>query len=85
MTEQEAARWMLAQYEEAGVLYKEAAASHLLQLNNRTLAYYDKWSNLRLGKGVVRKFNELTPDAVYDRSENCWRTRLETDAPGRQQ
>lgn len=85
MTENEAAQWMLAEYEEFGFLYQEAAATHLFQFNDETLAYFDKSSNLCVGKGVLKKFNLLTPDAVYERAGKFWRIRLETDKPGRQQ
>jgi len=85
MTEDEAAKWMLAEYEAAGFLYQESAASHLLQLNDEALAYFDASSNLCVGKGVLKIFNALTPEAVYERSGKFWRIRLETDQPGRQQ
>lgn len=85
MTEDEAARWMLAEYEEFGFIYQDAAASHLFHLNDARLSYFDASSNLCVGKGVLRIFNNLTPDAVYERSGKFWRRRLETDQPGRQQ
>jgi len=85
MTEDEAARWMLAEYDAAGFLYQESVASHLFQLNDETLAYFDASSNLCIGKGVLRIFDTLTADAVYERSGKFWRTRLETDQPGRLQ
>ena len=85
MTEDEAARWMLAEYERDGFLYQEAAASHLFQLYDESLAYFDAASNLCVGKGVLKIFNALTPDAVYERAGKFWRQRLETDQPGRQQ
>lgn len=85
MTEDEAARWMLAQYEEFGFLYQEGAASHLYHFQDERLAYFDQNSNLCVGKGVLAAFNRLTPDAVYERAGKFWRRRLETDQPGRQQ
>lgn len=85
MTEEEAAIWMLKEFNEIGFLYQEAAASHLFHLNDEKLAYFDKSSNLCVGKGVLKIFNRLTPDAVYERSGKFWRCRLETDQPGRQQ
>lgn len=85
MTEEDAAQWMLAEYNEAGFLYQEAAASHLFHFQDEALAYFDKSSNLCIGKKVLSIFNTLTPDAVYERSGKFWRTRLETDQPGRQQ
>ncbi|MBN9495863.1 MAG: hypothetical protein J0H39_03830 [Alphaproteobacteria bacterium] len=85
MTEEEAAHWMLQEYETVGFLYQEAAASHLFQLSDERLAYFDKNSNLCVGKNVLVIFNRLTPEAVYERAEKFWRRRLETDQPGRQQ
>jgi hypothetical protein len=85
MTEDEAARWMLSEYEAVGFLYQESAASHLFQLNDEALAYFDASSNLCVSKGVLKIFNALTPDAVYRRAGKFWRRRLETDQPGRQQ
>lgn len=85
MNEDDAARWMLKRFEEAGFLYQDEAASHLFQLNDERLAYFDKSSNLCVGKRVLAIFNKLTPDAVYERAGKFWRRRLETDQPGRQQ
>lgn len=85
MNEEEAANWMLAKFEEAGFLYQEEAASHLFHLNDEKLAYFDKNSNLCIGKGVLAIFNQLTSEAVYERAGKFWRERLETDQPGRQQ
>lgn len=76
---------MLKRYEEAGFLYQEEAASHLFQLNDERFAYFDKSSNLCVGKKVLAIFNSLTSDAVYERAGKFWRRRLETDQPGRQQ
>lgn len=85
MNEEDAARWMLDQYEEFGFLYQEGAASHLFHFQDARLTYFDKNSNLCVGKGVLAMFNRLTPDAVYERAGKFWRRRLETDQPGRQQ
>lgn len=85
MTEEQAAQWMLREYDKFGFLYQDLAASHLFHLNDKRLAYFDKASNLCVGKGVLAKFNAWTPDAVYERSGKFWRRRLATDAPGRQQ
>lgn len=85
MSEDEAARWMLREYEKFGFLYQDGAASHLLQLSDERLAYFDQNSNLCVGKKVLVIFNSLTPGAVYERVGKFWRCRLETDQPGRQQ
>ena len=85
MTEEEAAHWMLGEYERDGFLYQEGASSHLFQFHDERLAYFDKGSNFCVGKGVLAIFNRLTPDAVYERAGKFWRRRLETDQPGRQQ
>lgn len=85
MTEQDAAEWMLAEFRRDGFLYQDLTASHLFQLADEKLAYFDASSNLCVGKGVLAIFNRLTPDAVYERAGKFWRVRLETDQPGRQQ
>jgi hypothetical protein len=85
MTEDDAANWMFGEFEEFGFIYQEGAASHLLNFGDEDLAYFDKSSNLCVGKRVLAIFNRLTPDAVYERSGKFWRHRLETDQPGRQQ
>lgn len=85
MTEDDAAAWMLGEFELYGFLYQEGAASHLFMLDDEKLAYFDANSNLCIGKGVLARFNKLTPEAVYERSGKFWRQRLETDQPGRQQ
>lgn len=85
MTPQQAADWMLERFEAKRFLYQEEAATHLLHLHDAALAYYDGNGNVCVGKGVLKLFNELTPDAVYERAEKFWRDRLLTDLPGRQQ
>ncbi|MHC3127003.1 hypothetical protein OB03_06700 [Brevundimonas sp. GN22] len=85
MTIDEAAEWMLQQFKNCGFLYQETAASYLLQYNKEQLAYYDANSNACVGKDVLKAFNKLTPQAVYERSDKFWRMRLTTDQPGRQQ
>lgn len=85
MTEDEAAQWMLKQYAGKRFLYQEEAASHLLHLHDEKLAYYDASGNVCVGKGVLKKFNTLTPFAVYQRADKYWRDRLNSDQPGRQQ
>lgn len=85
MSPQEAAEWMLEQFEAKGFLYQEEAASHLLHLHNEELAYFDGNGNVCVGKNVLAEFNKLTPDVVYERAPKFWRGRLPTDQPGRQQ
>lgn len=85
MTIQEAAEWMLEQFEAKRFLYQEEAATHLLHLDDEELAYYDDNGNVCVAKKVLAIFNKLTPDVVYERAEKFWRDRLPTDQPGRQQ
>lgn len=85
MTPEQAAEWMLSQYEAKRFLYQEEAATYLLHLHDEQLAYYDANSNVCVGKKVLGIFNKLTPDAVYERGEKFWRDRLPSDQPGRQQ
>lgn len=85
MTADEAAQWMLRQFEAKRFLYQEEAASHLLHLHDLKLAYYDTGGNVCVGKAVLAAFNKLTPDAVYERVPKFWRDRLPSDQPGRQQ
>ena len=85
MTPEEAAGWMLEQFEEKRFLYQEEAASHLLHLHDEQLAYYDGRGNVCVGRSVLTEFNKLTPDAVYERTGKLWRDRLPSDQPGRQQ
>ena len=85
MTHEDVARWMLSQYEEHGFLYQETVATHLFQLRDPELVYWDKSSNLCIAKPILKRFNELTPDAVYERAQKFWRKRLKTDQPGRLQ
>lgn len=85
MTEDEAASWMLEQFEAKRFLYQDEAASQLLQLHKESLAYYDVNGNACVGKKVLTAFNKLTPNIVYERTGKFWRDRLSTDQPGRQQ
>ncbi|WP_338466733.1 hypothetical protein RXV95_14460 [Novosphingobium sp. ZN18A2] len=85
MTPDEAAEWMLAEFEAKRFLYQEEAATHLLHLHDEQLAYYDGNGNVCVGRKVLTAFNKLTPDAVYERTEKFWRDRLPSDQSGRQQ
>lgn len=85
MTPQQAAEWMLAQFEAKRFVYQEEAATHLLHLHDEALAYYDSNGNVCIGKGVLAAFNKLTPNLVYERAAKFWRDRLPSDQPGRQQ
>lgn len=85
MNTEEAGAWMLSQFERWGTLYQEEAASHLLHLHDENLAYYDQNGNVCVAKAVLKVFNKLTPDIVYERSGKFWRRRLSSDQPGRQQ
>jgi hypothetical protein len=85
MTPDQAAKWMLSQFESKRFLYQEEAASHLLHLHDEQLAYYDKNGNVCVGKKVLVIFNKLTPDVVYERADKFWRDRLPSDQPSRQQ
>ncbi|TPG12047.1 DUF6953 family protein [Sphingomonas oligophenolica] len=85
MTLDQAAKWMLAEFEAKRFLYQEEAASHLLHLHDTALAYYDANGNVCVGKAVLASFNKLTPNAVYERAQKFWRDRLPSDQPGRQQ
>ncbi|MFM5886338.1 MAG: DUF6953 family protein [Novosphingobium sp.] len=85
MTPDQAAEWMLEQFEAKRFLYQEEAASHLLHLHDEALSYYDGSGNVCVGKEVLKLFNKLTPDAVYERGDKFWRDRLPSDQPGRQQ
>jgi hypothetical protein len=85
MTPQEAAEWMLEQFEAKRFLYQEEAATHLLHLDDEALARLDTNGNVCLAKPVLASFNKLAPDIVYERAAKFWRDRLPTDQPGRQQ
>jgi hypothetical protein len=85
MNPEQAAEWMLEQFEAKRFLYQEEAASHLLHLNDEELTYYDANGNVCVGKKVLAAFNRLTPGAVYERADKFWRDRLPSDQPGRQQ
>ncbi|MGR0183234.1 DUF6953 family protein [Azospirillum aestuarii] len=85
MTPQQAAEWMLEQFEAKRFLYQEEAASHLFHLHDEALAYFDASGNLCVGKAVLAEFNKMTSDAVYERADKFWRDRLPSDMPGRMQ
>ena len=85
MTTDDAAEWMLRQFEAKRFLYQEEAATHLLHLHDEQLAYYDGGGNVCVGKKVLAAFNRMTPDAVYERADKFWRDRLASDQAGRQQ
>ena len=85
MTPNEAADWMLKEFSAKRFLYQEEAASYLLHMHDTSLAYYDRAGNVCVGKEVLKLFNNLTPDVVYQRQGKYWRDRLDTDQPGRQQ
>ena len=85
MTADQAAQWMEEQYLLFNrVLYQDYVASCLHHAEGGQ-TYFDKSANLCIAKPVLDRFRHLMPDIVYDRREKCWRDRLESDQPGRQQ
>lgn len=85
MKPQQAAQIMYDLFKENGFLYQETAAMELADFESEGLSYYDDSGSLCVGKAVLKEFNLLTPECVYERSGKFWRERLETDEPGRQQ
>lgn len=85
MTTDDAVQWMLERFARNRCLYQDEAASNFLHLKDSTLAYYDANGNVCIAKDILRRFNDATPDAVYERADKFWRPRLPTDQPGRQQ
>ncbi|WP_390473845.1 DUF6953 family protein [Altererythrobacter sp. MTPC7] len=85
MTSDQAAQWMEEQYLLFNhVLYQDYVASCLLHAESGQ-TYFDKSANLCVAKDALKQFRKRLPDIVYDRREKCWRDRLESDQPGRQQ
>jgi len=85
MTREDAADWMLSQFEAKRFLYQEEAASHLLHLRDERLAYFDKSGNVCIDKLVLKQFNKLTPDLVYERADKFVKAYNERVRPTRVQ
>ena len=86
MTPQDVARWMAAELQERGFLDQSYVVVHCRRTpgwDGFIIRNSDGGDSIR--PDVLAAFRRLTPDIVYERSDQQWRQRQPWDRPGRQQ
>lgn len=79
----EVAEWMLTEFRKDGVLYQDIAASSIEQQFGADFVYSNQNGNLAIAKLVLKEFRAISEsEAVWIRSERCWRRRENYDEPG---
>lgn len=76
---------MVAELKREGVLYQDAVVSEIVNRFGEEFVYWNENDNQVTDKRVLKEFNRLTPDVVWDRGSRYWRLREPYDDPGRQQ
>jgi hypothetical protein len=85
-TAQEIAQWMAAQLANSGFLRQESAARQIRQQFGEEFVYRNENRNWAIKPEVLDAFNDLTAETVvWVKKNRRWRTRRDTDKPGRQQ
>jgi hypothetical protein len=85
-TAQEVAAWMADEMKRSGSLSQTRAARQIKEQFGDEFVYRNENRNWAIQPDVLEAFNELTKDTVvWIKKTRRWRTRKETDKPGRQQ
>jgi hypothetical protein len=75
---------MLTGFQRDGVLSQEDAACEVVRLFGSHLTYRKPSGAYAIDRTLLRLFNTLTGgDAVWSRSQRCWRRREPRDPAGR--
>jgi hypothetical protein len=86
VTAQDVAKWMVEDMAiQQGFLYQGTAVFDIERLFGPQFVYFNKQGNLAIHNDVLKAFNKLTPDCVWERGNRLWRKRQEGDLPGRMQ
>ncbi len=79
------ASFMVSELETQTYLYQETVVYQIMERFGDGYTGINANGNPSINPDVLREFNKLTPDVVWDRRNRLWRKREEHDGPGRQQ
>ena len=83
--DEEIAAWMMKCLAEDRFVYQDVIAPEIEKQFGTEYIYYNANGNVAISKNVLRAFEKISPNVVWNRSERYWRFRESFDAPGRQQ
>lgn len=80
------AQWMFDTLLKDGVLYQDEVVSEILAEFGEDYVYINDNGNYGIGRDVLKQFRQLSePDVIWERSERCWRFKMEHErGEGRQ-
>ena len=76
---------MLSELKRVRYLYQETIVWEIETKFGKEFTRMNSEGNTVIGKDVLKAFNSLAPDIVWDRGERMWREREAYDKPGRMQ
>lgn len=79
---QDVARSMADRLRAEDVLFQEEVVDDIEREFGSEFIYDNENGNPAIDRRVLEEFRRLTPDAVWDRSERCWRHREPYDEVG---
>jgi hypothetical protein len=84
-TAREVAEFMVKELELQTYLYQETVVYRIMETFGEGFTGSNTNGNPCINPDVLKEFNKLTPNVVWDRSSRYWRIREPYDKPGRQQ
>ena len=81
-TAKEVAEYMKDQLYQQRYLYQEVIVYDIEAKFGSDFVYTNENGNLAIDPKVLKEFRKITPNAVWERGERCWRTREKYDQPG---
>ena len=80
---QQIAQWMLAEFDKTGLSDQQVAAHQMQTHFGKQFVYRNKNLNLAIEKPILDEFKKLTPNGVWSRGWQYWRTRRAGDSPNK--
>jgi len=84
-TAKDVAQWMVEQLNLKKTLYQEDVVIRIGKEFGKEHVYNNENGNPAISKAVLKEFKKLTPNAVWERGERCWRFKRKQDSSSRQQ
>lgn len=84
-TPKDVASWMTQELHPKKCLYQVDIVYVIAKRFGKQFVYENQNGNLAISKEVLRAFCAMTPDAVWERGERCWRPRQPHEPHGQRQ
>jgi hypothetical protein len=82
ISDKDVASFMKSQLDTKKYLYQEDIVYEIERKFGSDFVYTNENGNLAIARKVLNQFREVTPNAVWERGERCWRLREKYDQPG---